>query len=107
MGEPVKQTRNKPQMVNGKEDLSGILSSTSSVPSSVILRKETTLNNNMNGIVTPNSTISTQEHALYQVLQPSDHTVRGKFGSSTVYKMPSGKENDKNDEPPNKKQRHR
>merc|ERR1712129_337903 len=88
-------------------DLSGIMSNASSVLSSVVMRKDTVLNNQItNGIVTPNSTISAQinqsNQSLYRVLQPADHRVRGKFGSSQVYKMPS---NDSSNQPPAKKQR--
>merc|ERR1712129_653291 len=88
---------------DGNGDLSGIMSNASSVLSSVVMRKDTVLNNQItNGIVTPNSTISAQEinqnnQSLYRVLQPADHRVRGKFGSSQVYKMPS---NDSSNQPP-------
>eukprot|EP01084_Bolivina_argentea_P302326 521821_1 len=80
-------------------DVSGI---SSGVPSQINLRKNAEIN--LNGIVTPTSSIATQEimlrneeegKELYQVLETAENTVRGKFGSSTVYKMPKRRNEEK------------
>ena len=82
-----------------KADLSGTVSS-DTIPSQIELRKNMVVRaNGLSGIETPTSGISTQDmrmreeeaqKELYQVLQPQEHAVRGKFGSSTVYAMPGG-----------------
>ena len=108
-----------------KEIQSGIesdISTLSSIPSQINLRKNTVINN-LTGIETPTSTISTQDiqmrdneqKELYQVLKPMEHTVNKgtRFGSNTVYQMPdNGSTKRKNDndstndkEPPSKKRR--
>lgn len=106
--------------IQKQKDLSGIesdISGISSVPSQINLRKNTVINN-LTGIETPSSEISTQDidknKELYQVLKPMEHGVNKatRFGSSTVYQMPQNgakRKNDNNDsndtEPPSKKRK--
>jgi len=84
-----------------ERDRTGGTISSDTIPSQIDLRKNTVVRNGLSGIETPTSGISTQDlrmreaedssKALYHVLQPKEHTVSGKFGSSTVYAMPGEK----------------
>ena len=110
-----------------KRDLSGIesdMSGISSIPSQINLRKNTVINN-LTGIETPTSGISTndirmraQEDAgkeLYTVLKPVENAVakHSKFGSNTTYQIPNkngvkrkNEDDDKSgNQPPSKKRR--
>jgi len=104
--------------MDNEKDLSGTVSS-DTIPSQIDLRKNMVVRaNGLSGIETPTSGISTQDmrmreeeaqKELYQVLQPKEHAVRGKFGSSTVYQMPGTKRKNEGDsnaqEPLSKKRR--
>merc|ERR1712154_75172 len=73
---------------NKQQIQEGIQSNASSVISNLQLRKDTIFEFNIDGVETPGSTVSENQN-LYQVLKEKENVVRGKFGSSQVYEMPT------------------